>query len=1061
MADAREKPFQDHIIQQLLAQGWLLGQSDLYDRERALYREDLLAFVQQTQPQAWDKYCQHYGDNAVEALCEAVVRQQERKGTLQALRQPIKDRGVRLNLCSFKPDNNLNPDALAAYGANRLRVVPELVYSPHASADNRSGRIDLVLFVNGLPVATLELKSEFKQALENAKNQYRFDRPPKDKKTRKAEPLLTFKRGALVHFAASQNEVAMTTKLAGADTFFLPFNRGTAEGGAGNDAPDADAPDQNPTAYLWNQILQPDVWLNLLGRYLHLQVEEKEDANGVKQTKETLIFPRYHQWHGVTSLLAATAAEGPGQKYLVQHSAGSGKSNSIAWLAHQLSALSQADGSDFYDSVIVITDRTVLDSQLQDTIYQFEHADGVVCRISRDEKAAGSKSSQLAEALLAATPIIIVTIQTFPHVLEAIQEATGLKDRRFAVIADEAHSSQTGATARKLREVLLAEELDGEELTAEDVMNATLAARGGSSNISYYAFTATPKGKTLELFGRRPNPDEPEGEGNLPAPFHVYSMRQAIEEGFILDVLQNYSSYDTAYKLAHQNPDAANEVDSKRAATAVARWLRLHPHNISQKVQTIVEHFRKNVAHRLNGEAKAMIVTGSRKEAVRYHQALTQYTAAQGYDNVNPMVAFSGEVVDLETSEQPFTESNMNPGLKGRDMRKAFDTPEYQVMIVANKFQTGFDQPKLVAMYVDKKLGGVDCIQTLSRLNRTCDGKDCTFVLDFVNDPEEVLATFRTYYQTAELTEPSDPNLVYDMMDALAEERIYQRSEVEAAAQAYFDPRVKEMPLGPFKPAVDRYRLRYRDVMTTLGDAKKVLDAAQQSGNEILISNAEKSLAEAKKAKDVLDTFKGNLQSFVRFYEFISQLVDFNDPELEQLSIYATHLQPMLREEVIYDDIDLKDVVMTHYKLKFKRQQDLKIAEDGEAYDINGITASGSHKPAEQQYEPLTEILARLNEMFAGEQYSDSDRVAFLQSVAAKISENEPVMQQIRNNDWDQARLGDLPNAAQQAVIDSMHLQRSLATQYLANPDDADQFVHTLFDVLKKGLIGSLAERAR
>ncbi|MDD9893953.1 MAG: type I restriction endonuclease, partial [Gammaproteobacteria bacterium] len=444
MADARELAFQNHIIEQLVQQGWLLGKSELYDRERALYREDLLSYVQQTQPQAWDKYCEHYGDNAVEALCDAVVRQQERKGTLQAIRQPLKDRGVRINLCTFKPDSDLNPDTLAAYQANRLRVVPELIYSPHGY----QGRIDLVLFVNGLPVATLELKSEFKQALDNAKNQYRFDRPPKDKQTRKAEPLLTFKRGALVHFAASQNEVAMTTKLAGADTFFLPFNRGRADGAAGNDAPPTDAADQNATAYLWQEILQPDVWLNLLGRYLHLQGEEKEDAQGIKQKKETLIFPRYHQWHAVTSLLAATQAEGPGQKYLIQHSAGSGKSNSIAWLAHQLSALSQPDGSSFYDSVIVITDRTVLDSQLQDTIYQFEHADGVVCRISRDEKAAGSKSAQLAEALLAATPIIIVTIQTFPHVLEAIQSATGLKDRRFAVLADEAHSSHTGATAR-------------------------------------------------------------------------------------------------------------------------------------------------------------------------------------------------------------------------------------------------------------------------------------------------------------------------------------------------------------------------------------------------------------------------------------------------------------------------------------------------------------------------------------------------------------------------------------------------------------------------------------
>ncbi|MDD9893952.1 MAG: type I restriction endonuclease subunit R, partial [Gammaproteobacteria bacterium] len=576
-------------------------------------------------------------------------------------------------------------------------------------------------------------------------------------------------------------------------------------------------------------------------------------------------------------------------------------------------------------------------------------------------------------------------------------------------------------------------------------------ARAGNANISYYAFPATHKGKTLELFGRKA------GDGEKPEPFHVYRMRQAIEEGFILDVLKNYSSYDTAYKLAHNNPTAADEVDSKRAATAVAKWLRLHPHNISQKVQVIVEHFRKNVAHLLNGEAKAMIVTGSRQEAVRYHLALQKYAAEQGYNNVNPMVAFSGEVIDLDHSPDPFTETNMNPGLKGRDMRKAFDTPEYQVMIVANKFQTGFDQPKLVAMYVDKKLGGVDCIQTLSRLNRTYPGKDSTYVLDFGNEPADALAIFRTYYQTAELAEPSDPNLVYEIMDELAKERIYQWSEVEQAAAAYFDPKVKEMPTGPFQPAVDRYRQRYRDVAATLQDAKKVLDAAQQSGNEILISNAEKSLADAKEKKDVLDTFKANLISFVRFYEFISQLVDFNDEELEKLNVYAGLLHPMLREEVLQENIDLNDVVMTHYKLKFKRQQDLIVAEDCASYDITGITASGTHKPAEQKYEPLTEILARLNEMFAGENYTDKDRVSFLMAVTQKVTENNAVMDQIRNNNWEQVKLGDLPAATQSAVIASMQAQKGLATEYLAHPEFAEDLMQSVYELIKKNLLSELA----
>ena len=476
--------------------------------------------------------------------------------------------------------------------------------------------IDLTLFVNGIPVATLELKSEFKQALENAKIQYMKDRQPKDPKTKKPEPLLTFKRGALVHFAVSQYNVAMTTRLAGKKTFFLPFDQGTSEGAAGNDV----NPNGYSTDYLWNEIFEKDNLLTILGRYIHLQVEEKEQLDGTIVKKETLIFPRYHQWSAVSTLLDTVEQEGTGEKYLIQHSAGSGKSNSIAWLSHQLAslhyysdheALKKQVGDKVFDSVIVITDRTVLDSQLQDTIYQFDHNEGMIARVNREE-AQGSKSSQLAGELKASTSIIIVTIQTFPHVLEAIRKDSTLAGRSFAVIADEAHSSQTGTTARKLREVLMAEQLgDDEELDSEDILRLSLEARKGSRNISYFAFTATPKGKTLELFGRPPEKDEPISDTNKPEPFHVYSMRQAIEEGFILDVLQNYTSYRVAYQLAHQNPESDQEVDSKKASSKMAKWVRLHPHNIAQKVETIIEHFNSKIKHLLGGEAKAMVVTSS------------------------------------------------------------------------------------------------------------------------------------------------------------------------------------------------------------------------------------------------------------------------------------------------------------------------------------------------------------------------------------------------------------------------------------------------------------------
>ncbi|MCK5532924.1 MAG: type I restriction endonuclease subunit R, partial [Halopseudomonas aestusnigri] len=701
MADSKEALFQQDIITAMVAQGWLTGPASGYDRRTALYTEDFLGYFKDAWPERWEKFAKANPNNPEAVLVQKLVRELEQDGTLDVLRHGFKLPGVKIEACSFKPDHGMNPDTLKRYQCNRLRVVPEVSYSPHYREGEYNPRLDLVLFVNGIPVATLELKSEFKQSVENAKRQYRYDRPVKDPLTRKPEPLLSFKRGALVHFAVSQDEVAMTTKLAGKETFFLPFNLGSLDGGAGN--PPAPNDSQYATGYLWQRLFQPDAWLKVLGRFLHLQKSVKEDIDGKRVTKETLIFPRYHQWEVVNTLIETTRAEGPGKRYLIQHSAGSGKSNSIAWTAHQLASLYDAEGQRLFNSVIVITDRTVLDKQLQDTIYQFEHAQGVVKCITRDI-GSQSKSEQLAEALAEQTRIIIVTIQTFPFVLDEIQSRTTLAGHNFAVIADEAHSSQTGATARKLKEVLAAEQIDGDEnITAEDVLAATLTARSRQENISYFAFTATPKAKTLELFGRLPNPDQPPSKSNIPLAFHVYTMQQAIEEKFILDVLKSYTTYKMAWQLAQMNHLEDADVDSKQAKTRIAKWVRLHPYNIARKVEIIIEHFRTRVAHLLNGQAKAMVVTGSRKEAVRYKLAFDKYVREKNYKGIQAMVAFSGEVIDHDNSPNGFTENNMNPGLKGREMRQAFDTNEYQVMLVANKFQTGFDQPKLCAMYVDKK----------------------------------------------------------------------------------------------------------------------------------------------------------------------------------------------------------------------------------------------------------------------------------------------------------------------------------------------------------------------
>ncbi len=1078
----QEVIFQNDMIRQLVANGWLLGKPENYNRELALYEEDVLDFVKDTQDTQWQKFCALYPTNPEQKFLERVASQLNKAdpnaankdmrtfGTLGVLRHEIRDRGTRFSLCQFKPEHDLNPDTLARYQKNRLRVVPELVYSPWATdeheAENgvraKKWRIDLVLFVNGLPVVTLELKSEFKQAVQNAIKQYKTTRIAIDPATKKPEPLLTFKRGALVHFAVSQYEVYMATRLEGDDTYFLPFNKGTSEGGAGNDVPENI--NQYATDYLWNEVLQPDNLLNILARFVHLQIEEKEDWEGRKYKKETLIFPRYHQWDVVSKLVNAARTEGPGHKYLIQHSAGSGKSNSIAWSAHQLSAIHTDQGNKLFDSVIVVTDRTVLDDQLQETISQFTSVEGMVGRINRDE-GNGSKSEKLADALENSQPIIIVTIQTFPFVLKAIENSVSLKERNFVVIADEAHSSQTGSTARQLKEVLM---IDGslhgkdadEELTTEDILDATVASRRASSNLSYLAFTATPKTKTLELFGRLPKPDEAPSKQNKPEAYHVYSMRQAIEEGFILDVLKNYTNYKVAYNLAMKMEGTDQEVESKKAKVKLNQWVRLHDYNISQKVQVIVEHFKDNVMGLLGGQAKAMVVTSSRKEAVRYKQGFDKYIVEKGYQKIHAMVAFSGEVEFSDKDpgcealvDFKFTEKNMNDNLKGRDMRKAFDSDDYQVMIVANKFQTGFDQPKLCAMYVDKKLGGVECVQTLSRLNRTFPGKaeTGTYVLDFFNEPEDILTSFQPYFQTAELADVSDPDLIFDLRDKLRASGIFQWQEVEQFCNAFFVKSKSNAAIANIcKPAVERWQKRYKSAIDAYKQARDMFERTKKTGDAVLMANAENSFKDCKQEKDALEIFKKDLGTFVRFYEFMSQIVDYDDKELEKLCLYARNLRPMLREIVSEEsDIDLSNVVMSHYRLSKIRQQDIQLKEDAADYELVPGDAVGTAKAKDPKEEFLSQIISKLNELFITDMLTDQDMVNYLYTIKDKVKENTLVMKQIDNNTSEQAMLGDFPKALMDAIMDSGEAHENQMMQLLSNPDKANGFSRLVFDLLK------------
>ena len=753
----------------------------------------------------------------------------------------------------------------------------------------------------------------------------------------------------------------------------------------------------------------------------------------------------------VNNLIDTTRSEGPGQRYLIQHSAGSGKSNSIAWTAHQLAALYDDAGQKLFSSVIVITDRTVLDSQLQNTIYQFEHAQGVVLPITRDV-GNQSKSEQLAEALANQTRIIIVTIQTFPALFAALDKHPKLASGRYAVIADEAHSSQTGSSASKLKSILGSDQPDREEVSAEELLQAAVAARKPNERISYYAFTATPKAKTLELFGRTPERDQPPSATNKPEAFHLYSMRQAIEEGFILDVLKNYTTYSTAWKIAHSDGVDDDEVDSKKARIKLAKWVRLHPHNINQKVEVIVEHFRANIRHLLNGQAKAMVVTSSRQEAVRYQLAMLEYAKQMKYDDVHPLVAFSSSVKPDEVIPEEVTETSsiLNAGLNGRDLADAFDTQDFNVMIAANKYQTGFDQPKLCAMYVDKKLQGVDCVQTLSRLNRTFGDNKETFILDFFNEPQDILDAFLPYYTKAELTDVTDPQIIYDLQKKLDAEGIYHWQEVEAFALAFFDPKAGDSKLSYYcEPARERFAKRY---LFSIESHKHALDfkrTAQANGDSAGLKKAEHSVKEAGEQIDQLDLFRKNLQSFVRLYEFLSQIIPYEDTELEQLCVYAKHLHPLLREDRIQEkDVDIGELQLTHYRLSKRAEQQLRLNDEEGEYGLKPGSEIGTGKPHDADKKRLSEIIEALNEIF-GAEVSDEDQLQFLNGIAERISRQDDVMAQVNNHSVDQVMHGLFPKCVLDTVLDAMTDNEKMSLEVLDNETKSRAFALVILKMLK------------
>ncbi|MDK8188350.1 MULTISPECIES: type I restriction endonuclease subunit R [Sphingomonas] len=973
--------------------------------------------MQETQPKVWESLSRSHGSGAEGALLDRVRKQIDDRGTLDVMRHGVEMVGVRgmISLAQFKPAMGMNPDIIATYQANRLRVVRQLRYS--VANENC---FDLALFLNGVPVATAELKTDFTQSITDAIDQYRFDRLPRPKGGN-PEPLLTFPSGALVHFAVSNSEVHMTTKLAGPSTRFLPFNKGDA-GGAGNPLNEHG----HRTAYLWEEIWERESWLEIIGRYLVAQRDAKRAITGT-------IFPRYHQLDATRKLRAAVRSEGAGGKYLIQHSAGSGKTNSIAWAAHFLADLHTDVDEKLFSTVIVVSDRNVIDAQLQDALFGFERTTGVVATIRSE---GGAKSGQLAEALAQGKKIIVCTIQTFPFALEAVRELAATQGKRFAVIADEAHSSQTGEAAKKLKQLLSPEEIaelqDGGEASAEDILTAQMAARAGDSGVTYVAFTATPKGKTLELFGRKPRPDQPPGPGNLPSAFHVYSMRQAIEEGFILDVLKNYTPYRLAFRLANEGQEWDDQqVERSTALKGIMRWVRLHPYNIAQKVQIVVEHFRENVEPLLDGKAKAMVVLGSRVEAVRWKKAIDSYIRSQGY-GLGTLVAFSGEVDDPESNDEPVTEGStlLNPGLKGRDIRDAFAGADFHLLLVANKFQTGFDQPLLCGMYVDRRLAGIQAVQTLSRLNRAHPGKDTTYVLDFVNSSEEILTAFRTYYDTAELEGVTDPNLVLDLKGKLDASGHYDDFEVERVAAVEMNPRAKQGDLiAAIEPVADRLLKRYRAAQGRLRSARE--------------RNDDDGTSDAQDEINALVLFKNDMAAYQRAYSFLSQIFDYGSSAVEKRFLFYKRLVPLLEFGREREGVDLSKVVLTHHSLKDEGQRRLDVSGRDES-KLKPMTEVGSGSVQEKEKALLAEIIERVNDLF-GADTTDGDQLSYVTTLRDKMLESDALVTQAANNTEAQfANSPTLKDELMNAIIEAFEAHSSLSKQAL----DSQKVRDGLKDVL-------------
>lgn len=917
--DVKEKRFEQDIEEYLITEGgYTKGSPSSFDRKLGLDTKTFISFIKTSQPKQWERFEKIYGDDSEKQLIYRFCREVKMVGLLKVLRGGFIDRGIKFKAVFWKPETSINETSAKQYADNILHCTRQL----HYSVLNENS-IDMVLFLNGMPIVSMELKCQFTgQNTTNAIQQYKFDRASKDS-------IFAFKERVLVHFAVDLSNVYMTTRLEGDKTYFLPFNQGS--NGAGNVGGKGNPNNENgyDTAYLWENVLCKDRLLEILHKYLHLEVEKDDKTGAIKS--ERMIFPRFHQLDVVTKLLDDVKENKSGKNYLIQHSAGSGKSNSIAWLAYRLVGLHDKNDKKIFQSVIIVTDRRVLDSQLQNTVYQFDHVDGLVQKIDKN-------SQQLKDAIEDGTGIIITTLQKFPVIYKEVNAG----NKSFAIIVDEAHSSQTGDAAKKLKRALadtdkileeyaqMEGDAESKSKDDEDKLLDELAAQGIHENLSFFAFTATPKDKTLNMFGWK-------DENGKYHPFHIYSMRQAIEEKFILDVLKNYMTYKMYYKIAKAIPDDP-ELDTVAGVNAIRNYETLHPHNISQKTSIMLEHFRSVTMSKIGGKAKAMIVTPSRLHAVRYLQEFKRQIQEKGYSELDVLVAFSGEVED---DGQTYTEEKMNKNKDGETIKEkalpeAFHTDEFGMLIVAEKYQTGFDEPLLHTMFVDKKLSGVKAVQTLSRLNRTIRGKKDTFVLDFVNSAEDIQKSFEPYFEETVLEEETDPNVIYDLKNTLDEYRVYQQMEIERFAEIFYEGKSQSAGdlgklQGAMRPALDRYN----------------------------------AIEEEKQ-----DLFKSTLARFNRIYAFITQVCRLFDKDIHKFSIYSKFLYTMLpkggRDKVVVDD----KVLLEYYRLEKDFEGEIELEPSAEGF--SPITGEAGRR--EKKKDPLTIIIDKINEKY-GTNFTEMDKV--------------------------------------------------------------------------------------